>query len=129
MRSLRQTIWSVANKLAADELRRGHSGLRKCPERNIRCTVEAGIPMHHTAAQTDHHMRVFLFQAVKIAQPAIDPLVCIFSYGTRIVDNKICVMFITFLVTDRFKDAFKLFGIPGIHLAAEGVDTEGERSV
>ena len=44
MRSLRQTIWSVANKLAADELRRGHSGLRKCPERNIRCTVEAGIP-------------------------------------------------------------------------------------
>lgn len=68
MRSLRQTIWSVANKLAADELRRGHSGLRKCPERNIRCTVEAGIPSTGMPGLSFCHFNQMVFLIYSLSQ-------------------------------------------------------------
>ena len=80
--------------------------------------------LHHTAAEPDHHVGIFLFQGMEIAQPAIYPEIGILPDRTGVINYKIRRFTVAFYVTDFFQYPPELLGIPGIHLAAEGVDAE-----
>ena len=56
--------------------------------------------LHHTTAQGDHHMRIFLFLIVQIAQMSIDLVVGIFTHGTGIVEHKIRILGIRLHIAD-----------------------------
>ena len=73
--------------------------------------------LHHTATQSDHHMRFFLFHAAKISQTAVDTLIGIFTDGAGVINNKICFVFFFRLdIPDRFQNTIQFFGIAGVHL-------------
>ena len=56
-------------------------------------------------------------------------LICVISYGTRVVNDKIRKALLLFIhVAALFKYSHKLFGIPGIHLAPECGDMIGKAS-
>ena len=84
--------------------------------------------LHHTAAQSNHHMRIFLFRPSQLSQAAVYSQVCIFPDCTCIINHKICFFFLLcLLITDFFQNTGKFFRISGIHLAAEGRNTESKR--
>ena len=75
--------------------------------------------LHHTAAQSDHHMGVFLFQAVEIAQSSINSLIGVFPDRTGIVDDKIRVFVFCLHIADTLQHTGKFFRVPRIHLTAK----------
>ncbi len=87
-----------------------------------------GKLLHHTAAKSHLHVMVFLFQAVDVAQAAINSLVGIVPYGTGIVNNKIRVFVLRRQITDAFKNPGQLFRIPGIHLTPESYHRRSKRT-
>ena len=84
--------------------------------------------LHHAAAQSDLHMRIFLFQSIQIAKSSIDSLIGIVPDGTGIVNNKISLFLLYQFIAHLFQDTGKLLGIPCIHLAPEGNYTAGRFS-
>ena len=56
---------------------------------------DAGL-LHHTAAQSNFHVGIFLLKALYFAQSAVNTLVGIVSYGTGIEDDKIRILFFLF---------------------------------
>ena len=53
-------------------------------------------------------------------------LVGVFTHGAGVVEHEIGVLGVRGFVADGFQDAEEFFGVSGVHLAAEGIDTAGE---
>ena len=84
--------------------------------------------LHHAAAESDLHMRIFLFVSMKHAQSAIDPQVGIFPDGTGIINDKVRILVLRLLVSCFFQDPQQFFRIPGVHLASESGNAAGQRT-
>ena len=78
--------------------------------------------LHHTAAESNKHGRVFLFYLFHLTEAPINTQIGIFSYRTCIVDHKIRIFRINHLIAYFFKNACKLFRISCIHLTAKSND-------
>ena len=82
--------------------------------------------LHHTAAQPDHHMRIFLLLFLQHTQTPIYFQISIFPDSTGIVKDKIRTAFLRGLLKPHhFQHALQLLGIPGIHLTAQGGHKKG----
>ena len=82
--------------------------------------------LHHAAAQGDHHVGIFFLVSPQLAQTAVHALVGVFTHGAGVVEHEIGVLGVRGFVADGFQDAEEFFGVSGVHLAAEGIDTAGE---
>ena len=61
-----------------------------------------GVFLHHAAAQSDFQTGVSAFTAMQHTQPAIDSLIYIVSDCAGIIDDKICFLFLSPLVSRFF---------------------------
>ena len=75
--------------------------------------------LHHTAAQSDHHMGIFLFQAMEIAKPSINSLIGVFPDRTGIVDDKVCIFVFCLHISDTLQHTGKFLRVPRIHLTSK----------
>ena len=86
--------------------------------------------LHHTAAQSDYHMRILTLQAVQVSEPSVYLEIGIFTDCTCIIKDKIRVFCLSLFKTCLLEDSQKLLRISGVHLTAEGLDIcEGTASV
>ena len=76
--------------------------------------------LHHAAAETDYHMGILLFQAVQIAQPSVNTLICILADCAGIIKNKVGFLALPLRKSGFQEDSHQLFRIMGVHLASEG---------
>ena len=84
--------------------------------------------LHHTSAEGNHHMRIFLFVSVKIPKLSIYFIIGVFPYCTGIVHYYIRFFRISRLIANGLQNAGQFFRIPGVHLTAEGFHEKGQRT-
>ena len=85
--------------------------------------------LHEAAAEPDDPARVAFPVPAKTPQPPVDMLVRVIPDGTGIVKDKIRLIFLPRVGKSRLpQDSAKLFGVPRVHLAAEGLNI-GSRHV
>ena len=60
--------------------------------------------LHHTSAECDHHMRIFLLIPMQVAKTPVHFIVCIFTDSTCIVNNKICILRFRLLIANGIQD-------------------------
>lgn len=53
---------------------------------------DAGL-LHHTAAESNFHVGIFLLKALHFAQSAVNTLVGVVSYGTGVENDEIRILF------------------------------------
>ena len=69
--------------------------------------------LHHTSAESDQHMRIFLFHTVELSQMSIYLLIGIFTHRTGIVDYEIClILFFLFHISNLLQNSGQLLRIP-----------------
>ena len=56
--------------------------------------------LHHTSAECDHHMWIFLLISMQVAKTSVYFIVCIFTDSTCIVNNKIRILGFGLLIAD-----------------------------
>ena len=76
--------------------------------------------LHHTAAQSDHHMGILLFQAVQIAQMSIHFQIGVLPHCAGVIEHQVSVIFLPFCKTGLLQNSLQFLRIPGVHLTAEG---------
>ena len=85
--------------------------------------------LHHTSAQTDHHIRILLFCSSKLSETPVNSLVCVLPYCACVINDEVGFSLLRFLhISHLLQDADKFFRVPGIHLASEGGNAESERT-
>ncbi len=80
--------------------------------------------LHHAAAESDPHTRIFLFQAVKKPKSSVNLLVRVIPDCAGIVDHKIRVFVGDGLIAHLLQNTCQLLAVPCIHLTAH-VDYTG----
>ena len=79
--------------------------------------------LHHTAAEGNYQIRVGLFQSLDRTDIAVDTILCVFTDGTGVVKDKVCLFdIVRKAVAESRKDSLDAFSVRNIALTAVGMD-------